>query len=185
MYDQMIYVRASIDDVEKVEEMGFRSGNEEKEAPYFAPLWDTIEFIVRNRHKGTKIKQTDLDDKVKLEMDSLAKQVNLSLLTGLGQRGRTFHNTYAIIDESQGQSRSSLQKMLTRFGQNCKIVIIGSNNQIDNPYVTKYTNGLSVLLDACKRHHTNVTLHAVSLPKVLRGPIAEFAEDLYSNSKVS
>jgi len=73
-----------------------------------------------------------------------------------------------------------MQKMLTRFGKGCKIVVIGSNKQIDNAYLTKYTNGLSVLLDACKSSHPNINLHAVSLPKVVRGPIAEFSEDLFS-----
>lgn len=104
-------------------------------------------------------------------------------MIGLGMRGRTFNNTVAIIDEAQGMSKASLQKVITRFGKNCKIIIIGSNNQIDNPYLNKYTNGLSTLLDACTKSHDTVRLHAVSLPKVVRGPIAEFAENLFSERK--
>ena len=180
LYDQLIYIRASIDDVDKAEEIGFLSGNDEKMAVYLHPLHDTLDYIVRNRLKGNKLKGAQLDEKVEEKIAEITKECNIQAMIGLGLRGRTFNNAYVVIDEAQNQSKASMQKMLTRFGKGCKIVVIGSNKQIDNAYLTKYTNGLSVLLDACKFEHPNVTLHAVSLPKVVRGPIAEFAEDLFS-----
>lgn len=180
VYDSIIYIRASVDDVEKVEEIGFLSGNDEKVQVYLEPLEDSLEFIVRNRHKDSKQKGEAYDEMIQNKIEEIRSRCNIQSMIGLGMRGRTFHNAYVIIDEAQNQSKASLQKMLTRFGKNCKIVIIGSNKQIDNPYITKYTNGLSVLLDACTREHENINLHAINLPKVLRGPIAEFAEDLFS-----
>ncbi len=183
VYDQLIYLRASVDDVDRAEEVGFLSGNDEKMQVYLHPLEDSLDFIIRSRLKSSKLKGIQLEEKVAEEIENLKLDCNIQQLIGLGLRGRTFQNAYVIIDEAQNQSKASLQKMLTRFGKGCKIVVIGSNNQIDNPYITKYTNGLGVLLNACKQTHENINLHAVSLPKVLRGPVAEFAEELYSNTK--
>lgn len=182
LYNQLIYIRASVDDVDRAEEIGFLAGNDEKKAVYLHPLDDTLDYIIRKRYKGSKLKSSVLEEKIEEEITELKEQCNIQSMIGLGMRGRTFHNAYVIIDEAQNQSQASLQKMLTRFGTNCKIVVIGSNNQIDNSYITKYTNGLSVLLDACTKEQSKVNLHAVSLPKVLRGPIAEFAENLFSKS---
>ena len=74
-----------------------------------------------------------------------------------------------------------MKKTLTRIGKNSKLIVIGSNRQIDHPYITKYTNGLSVLLDACRHSHDNVKLYAIQLDKVVRGRIAEFAEGIFSS----
>ena len=104
-------------------------------------------------------------------------------MIGLGLRGRTIKKKYVIIDEAQNMSRASFQKAITRFGEGCKIVVIGSNKQIDNPYITKHTNGLSVLLDACTEVHDNIRLHVVPLTKVLRSNIAEFGEKIFSKDK--
>lgn len=179
-YEQLLYIRASVDDVEREEEIGFLSGNEEKLEVYLHPFHDSLDTIIRSRHKDSKLKGPDLEVKIAEEIERLKLTCNMQAMIGLGMRGRTFNNAYIIIDEAQNNSKASLQKILTRFGHGCKIVIIGSNQQIDNAYITKYTNGLGVLLDACKREHEVVNLHAVHLPKILRGPIAEFAEELYS-----
>ena len=77
-------------------------------------------------------------------------------------------------------SKPSLQKVLTRFGKDCKVILIGSNRQIDNAYVTKYTNGLSTVLAACKDPDPKVRLHAIQLNKVLRSDIAEWGEKIFS-----
>jgi PhoH-like ATPase len=179
-YEGILYIRASIDDVDQVEAVGFLPGLEEKFSVYLHPLKDTLDFIVRNNMKGTKLKGQQLEEKVESLIEETISKCNIQTLTGLGMRGRTFNNTVILLDESQNQSNASMQKMLTRFGKGCKIIILGSNRQIDNPYLTKYTNGLSVILDACTRTHDNIKLHAVTLEKVVRGPIAEWAEVLFS-----
>jgi PhoH-like ATPase len=182
-YESIHYIRASIDDVDKAEEIGFLSGNEEKLAVYLHPLEDTLDFIARNRLKDSKVKGEELELKVLETIEKLRKQCSINSMIGLGMRGRTFTNTVAIIDEAQNMSKSSLQKVLTRFGKGCKIIIIGSNNQIDNAYLNKYTNGLSTILDACTKTHDSVKLSAVYLPKVVRSSIAEFAENLFTERK--
>ena len=180
-YKSITYIRTSIDDVEKAEEIGFLSGNNEKVAVYLHPLEDTLQFIIRSNHKDSKLRGQEFEDMISEKVEKLRKDCAITGMITLGMRGRTFSDTIAIIDECQNMSKSALQKILTRFGKNCKIILIGSNKQIDNAYVTKYTNGLSVILDACRNMHDNVRLHAVTLNKVLRSPLAEWSERIFSS----
>lgn len=179
-YSGIVYIRTSVDDSEKSEDNGFRSGNDEKVAPFFYPVDDTLDFLVRSRYKENKLKGRDLEAFIQEKKNELIEKYNISTSITLGMRGRTFHDTIAIIDEAQNMSRSSMQKVLTRFGKNCKIIIIGSNKQIDNPYITKYTNGLSVLLDACTKPQEVIRIHAVPLSKIIRSDIAKFAEETFA-----
>ena len=180
-YKSITYIRTSVDDVEKVEEIGFLAGNSEKVAVYLHPLEDTLQFIIRSNHKDSKLRGQEFEDMISEKVEKLRKDCSITGMITLGMRGRTFSDTIAIIDECQNMSKSALQKILTRFGKNCKIILIGSNKQIDNAYVTKYTNGLSVILDACRKTHDNIRLHAVTLHKVLRSPLAEWSERIFSS----
>lgn len=179
-YSSITYIRNSVDDVDKAEEIGFLSGNDEKIQVYLHPLEDTIDFLVRQNYKDSKLKAQDYEDMIAEKCAEYKAKYRISGIIGLGLRGRTFTNTIAIIDECQNMSKATLQKILTRFGKDCKVICIGSQKQIDNPYLTKYTNGLSTLLDACRQQDENIKLHAVPLPKVLRSEIAAWAESIFS-----
>lgn len=179
-YEQIVYMRSSVNDEEEVEKIGFLSGNDEKLAVYFHPLHDTLDYIIRDKIKGSRIKADEREDKIAEGIEKLIKDCKIQPLIGLGLRGRTFNDTVFIMDEASNQSPSAFQKTLTRIGKNCKLIIIGSNSQIDNPYVNKHNNGLSYILNACKEQHDGITLHAVQLAKIVRGPITEFAEKLFS-----
>lgn len=184
-YTSILYIRASINDVEAVEEVGFLPGTaEDKNAIYFHPLYDSLDYIIRNRFKSGKAKGRELEEKIQEGIEKIVKDCNISALTGLGMRGRTFKDTIVIIDEVQGMSKSSLQKVLTRFGKNCKIILVGSNNQIDNPNMTKFTNGLSVILNDCATALGNgINKHVVPLQRVVRSNFAEYAENLFSKDQ--
>lgn len=179
-YSSITYIRASVDDVDKAEEIGFLSGNDEKVQVYLHPLEDTIDFLVRSNYKDSKLKAQDYEDMIAEKVAEYKSKYRIEGMIGLGLRGRTFTNTVAIIDECQNMSKASLQKVLTRFGKDCKVILIGSNRQIDNAYITKYTNGLSTVLAACKEEDPRIKLHAVPLNKVLRSDIAEWAEHIFS-----
>lgn len=179
-YEGITYVRSSVDDLEKAEEIGFLAGNNEKVEVYIRPLEDTLDLIARKRLKSSKKKGEDFEAEVLEKVTDIKARCRIKGIITLGLRGRTLRNQVVIIDEASNFSKASLQKVLTRIGEGCKVIIIGSNNQIDNPFLNKYTNGLSTVLDACRRPHSKVRMHAVTLPKVVRGPIAEFAENLFT-----
>ena len=183
-YGGILYIRTSVDDAERAEENGFRSGNEEKTAPFFTPVYDVLNHIARSRFKDSKLKGREYEDFIQSQIEELTDKYNIQTTTTLGMRGRTLDNMVAIIDECQNMSKSSMQKVLTRFGKDSKIILIGSNRQIDNPYISKYNNGLAILLDACTKAYNDVSLHVTPLTRILRSNIAEFAERVFSNDKV-
>lgn len=183
-YGGIVYFRTTIDDVEKAEEQGFRSGNDEKIAPFFGPVEDTLDFIARRRHSDSRLKGRDFEDFIAAERTELRERYHIEESTNLGLRGRTFNNIVAIIDEAQNYSKPALQKLLTRFGKDCKLILIGSQLQIDHPYDSRHTNGLSVIMAAATESHDLVRLHAVKLDKVLRSPLSEWAEYTFAKGKL-
>jgi PhoH-like ATPase len=179
-YSSIVYIRNSINDEDPNEAVGFLSGNEEKFAVYLHPLEDTLEFIVRDKLKESKLKGLELEEKVNEGIAKLKAECNIQAMTALGLRGRTFNDSVIVLDEAQNASPNSLQKILTRVGKNCKVIVIGSNRQIDNAYITKHTNGLGILLNASKNPQEIIRMHVVDLHKVVRSSTAEFAEKLFS-----
>lgn len=179
-YTSIVYIRNSINDEDPNEAIGFLSGNDEKFAVYLHPLEDTLEFITRDKLKESKLKGLELEEKVNEGITKLKTECNIQAMTALGLRGRTFNDSVIILDEAQNASPNSLQKILTRVGKNCKVIVIGSNRQIDNAYITKHTNGLGILLNASKDTQDIIKMHIVDLHKVVRSSTAEFAEKLFS-----
>lgn len=197
MFDKIVYIRNSIDATDKGEEVGFLSGNEEKFKVYNYPLYDTIDFIAReminksnkNRQKANKIVvprpgegiNADTSSQLYLSefINTLIETYNIEAVWNGSIRGRTIAGAYVIIDEVQNFSRKSLKTVMSRLDSTCKAICIGSNRQIDNLYVNKYTNGLSSLLAASVQSHTELNMFATSLTKVERGPITEFAERIF------
>ena len=180
-YNSIIYIRNTVDDIgEKDEEIGFLSGNDEKVKGYLYPFYDTLESMVRSKLKNSKLKGQELEAKVLEGVEELTAKYNMKAITAMHMRGRTFTDAVVIVDEAQNFSKSTMQKLLTRMGKNTKVIIIGSLRQIDSKYLNKYTSGLSVLLDACKQLSATVNIVGVSLERVVRGPITEWAEHLFT-----
>ena len=93
---------------------------------------------------------------------------------------RTLSNSFIIIDEAQNMSNKTMQMVLSRVDSSCKVVILGSNKQIDNFYVNRYTNALTTLLKSTQNENNLVNIFAIKLEKkVLRGPITEWAENIF------
>jgi PhoH-like ATPase len=180
-YESLIYIRNTVDDYgAKDEEVGFLSGNDEKMAIYLGPFYDTIHSIVRARLSNSKEKGKALTERIEKESKDLIDKHNMQAIPALGLRGRTFDNAIIIIDEAQNFSNATMVKVLSRVGKNCKVIITGSLKQIDSAYITKHTSALSVLLNAASQTHEDVKMHAVTLDKVLRGPITEWSEKVFS-----
>jgi len=182
-YQSIVYIRNSVDDIgNKDEEVGFLAGNEEKLAVYLHPLDDTLDFIVRKKVITKGKKSDEIEQIVTEKVSALRSKYNIQGMIATGLRGRTLHNTVVIIDEAQNMGTSTMQKVLTRVGKESKVILVGSQNQIDSSFLTKYSNGLAILIDECRQRKldTEVNMFAINLHKVLRSPLSEFAEDLFT-----
>lgn len=177
-YDKILYIRNSIESLDKGESVGFLSGNEEKFRIYNYPLYDSLDFI--SSLGSTKKEKSESSGEERIE-ELIAKYQIQTLWVG-ALRGRSLDNAFVIIDEQQNISKKTMQTILTRIGKNCKVVLIGSSNQIDNLYINKYTNADSVIREALKEKNEYVRIFATKLNKVVRGSITEFAERLFTTS---
>ena len=184
-YRSILYIRGTVNDTSSDdEEIGFLSGNEEKLAVYLHALYDSLDHIIRKRHSNSKLKGQELEDKIAAETDKLVTECDIQAMVPLGMRGRTFEDSFIIIDEATSISPATMQKILTRVGRNSKVIVIGSQNQIDSKFLTKYNNGMSLLLDAAARPSDTINTYAVNLYKVARSPMCEWSEGVFSKDQL-
>ncbi|MGM9774354.1 MAG: PhoH family protein [Candidatus Egerieousia sp.] len=136
-YDQILVARPVI--ALKNEELGFIPGSvEEKIAPFMQPLYDNLAVIKKNFGISSKenVKIEDMLRNRKLEITPLAYI-----------RGRSLSKVYFIIDEAQNLTPHEVKTIITRAGEGTKIVFTGDVQQIDQPYLDKWSNGLTHISD--------------------------------------
>jgi PhoH-like ATPase len=175
-YQRIIYIRNSIESLDKGEDVGYLPGLEEKFKIYNHPLMDSLDYIIRTEHKKRNAPKKNVYEA--LEDSEVTTRIETMWVGEM--RGRTLSNAFIIIDEAQNMSNKTMQMVLSRIDSSCKVIVLGSNMQIDNFYVNKYTNALTTLLRSTKQENHLVHLFAVKLQKVLRGPITEWAETIFS-----
>ena len=90
-------------------------------------------------------------------------------------RGRSIPNTFIIIDEAQNLTPHEIKTVISRTGNNAKMVLTGDPYQIDNPYLDSESNGLITLVEAFKEE--SISAH-VTLTKTERSSLAELATKL-------
>lgn len=148
-------------------DIGYLPGDiKSKLDPYMQPLWDNMKFIQNQyseRDKEYKV-LTDAIDNEKLVITPLAYI-----------RGRSISNVCFIVDEAQNLTPHEVKTIITRAGENTKIIFTGDIYQIDTPYLDTQSNGLSTLIDRVKRHE--IYAH-VRLEKGERSELANLANDL-------
>ena len=74
-------------------------------------------------------------------------------------RGRTFNDCFVIVDEAQNASIHELKTIITRIGENSKVVLLGDTDQIDTPYIDKKSNGLSNVVEKFKKSPLHAHVH--------------------------
>lgn len=148
-------------------EIGFLPGDaNDKIGPYMEPLWDNLKFI------KSQFGENERKLKSILEMEESEKIV----ITPLAFiRGRSLSNIMFIIDEAQNLTPHEVKTIITRAGENTKIVFTGDVNQIDTPYLDENSNGLAYLIDRLKGQ--NLFAH-VKLEKGERSELANLANEL-------
>ncbi|MAO32714.1 MAG: ribonuclease [Crocinitomicaceae bacterium] len=148
-------------------EIGFLPGDaNDKIGPYMEPLWDNLKFI------KSKFGEAEKKHKAILEMQQSGKII----ITPLAFiRGRSLSNIMFIIDEAQNLTPHEVKTIITRAGDNTKIVFTGDVNQIDTPYLDEHSNGLAYLVDRLKGQ--SLFSH-ITLEKGERSELANLANDL-------
>lgn len=134
--------------------------------PYMEPLWDNLKFIQNQfNEKDREFKKiSDALEQEKLVITPLAYI-----------RGRSISNVCFIVDEAQNLTPHEVKTIITRAGENTKIIFTGDIYQIDTPYLDSQSNGLSYLIDKIKHHE--IYAH-VRLEKGERSDLANLANEL-------
>ncbi len=182
-YQRIIYIRNSIESLDKGEDIGYLPGLEEKFAIYNHPLMDSLKYMARSEHKrkNSNKKQyiAPTEDEIEEKVAQTIQNYSIETMWVGEMRGRTLTEAFIIVDEAQNISNKTMQMILSRIDSRCKVVILGSNKQIDNFYVNKYTNSLTTLLKSVAHKSELVNTYAIKLKKVLRGPITQWAESIF------
>ena len=163
---QQIYVTRPIVPLSN-KDLGFLPGDvKSKIDPYMQPIWDNLKFIKSQyNEKDKEFKR--INEMVETEKIAIAPLAYI--------RGRTLANVFFIIDEAQNLTPHEIKTIVTRAGENTKIVFTGDINQIDTPYLDAESNGLSYLIDKVKNHP--LFAH-VNLEKGERSELANLANEL-------
>jgi len=148
-------------------DIGYLPGDaKEKVNPYMEPLWDNLKFIQRQFSENEK-RYKAIEEMV---------QENKIVVTPLAFiRGRSFSNIFFIVDEAQNLTPHEVKTIITRAGENTKIVFTGDINQIDTPYLDEQSNGLSYIIDRLKG---NKLFSHITLEKGERSELANLANEL-------
>jgi PhoH-like ATPase len=161
-YREIIMTRAT---VSVGEDIGFLPGTEEeKMTPWMGALTDNLEVLANPEEGGSWGRQAT--------NDLLASRVKIRSLNFM--RGRTFLSRYLIIDEAQNLTPKQMKTLITRAGPGTKIVCLGNVEQIDTPYLTETTSGLTYAVDRFKHwaHSAHITLRRGE-----RSRLADFASE--------
>jgi PhoH-like ATPase len=148
-------------------DIGYLPGDiKDKLSPYMEPLYDNLKYIQNQYSEADKEfkKITDALESEKLVITPLAYI-----------RGRSISNVFFIVDEAQNLTPHEVKTIITRAGENTKIIFTGDIYQIDTPYLDSQSNGLSYLIDKIKHHP--IYAH-VRLEKGERSELANLANDL-------
>jgi len=134
--------------------------------PYMEPLWDNLSFI-KNQFGWEKKEYQLIEDMLTHE------KIVVTPLAFI--RCRSLSNVFFIVDEAQNLTPHEVKTIISRAGENTKIIFTGDVYQIDTPYLDSLSNGLSYLIERAKNH----PLYAhVSLEKGERSELANLANEL-------
>jgi len=153
-FDRIVITR-SLQTVGK--EIGFLPGDiDDKMSPWLSPILDNFRVAFK--------------DETYFEMMRKKGQIEISPLAFM--RGRTFNNTFLIVDEAQNSTIHELKTIITRVGEGSKIVLLGDTDQIDTPYLDSLSNGLTIIVEKLKN---NELVGHITLLKGERSALATLA----------
>lgn len=149
------------------QDLGFLPGDaKEKISPYMQPLFDNLNVIKRQFEPGSS------DGK---KIEEMLKNDELAIEALAYIRGRSLSDMFCIIDEAQNLTPHEVKTIITRAGENTKMIFTGDIQQIDHPYLDASSNGLVYLIDRMKKQ--KLFAH-VNLVKGERSELSELASNL-------
>ena len=164
LYREVIMTRAT---VPVGDDIGFLPGSEEeKMTPWMGALTDNLEILTHPQEGGQwgrAVTNAFLMARIKI------RSLNF-------MRGRTFLSRYLILDEAQNLTPKQMKTLITRAGPGTKIVCLGNVEQIDTPYLTETSSGLTVAVDRFKHwpHSAHITLRRGE-----RSRLADYASEVF------
>lgn len=160
-HDKVIFSRSL---QSQFEDIGFLPGNEhEKISPWAGGAFDALEYMHRNDKNPVESVKHIVEDRQAVQF----KALNFI-------RGRSFQNTILVIDEAQNLTATQMKTIISRAGENTKVVLMGNLAQIDNDYVSALSSGLTYVTEKFK--NTEIA-SILQLQGVVRSRLAEFAEE--------
>ncbi|QKM47415.1 PhoH-like protein [Burkholderia glumae] len=163
-YNEIIVTRAT---VPVGEDIGFLPGTEEeKMQPWMGAFDDNLEVLQKTDDAAGEWGRAATQELIRSRLK--VKSMNF-------MRGRTFVDKYVIIDEAQNLTPKQMKTLVTRAGPGTKIVCLGNIAQIDTPYLTEGSSGLTYVVDRFKGwgHSGHVTL-----ARGERSRLADYASDI-------
>lgn len=145
-------------------DIGYLPGNvEEKLDPWMGPIKDAINFLTREKSRGHDM-YTEMVAMGVLEIEPLTYI-----------RGRSIPNTLFILDEAQDLTKHEIKTIVSRMGENSKLILIGDVEQISNPYLDATSSGLAIVIEKFKKY--GLSSH-VTLMRGERSPLATLAAEI-------
>ena len=163
-YTEIIMTRAT---VSVGEDIGFLPGTEEeKMGPWMGALDDNLEVLAKTDTSSGEWGRAATNELIRSKIK--IKSLNF-------MRGRTFMNKFVIIDEAQNLTPKQMKTLITRAGPGTKIICMGNLAQIDTPYLTEGSSGLTFAVDRFKAwpHGGHITL-----ARGERSRLADYASDV-------
>ncbi len=140
-YSRIVFTR-SIQPVGR--DLGYLPGSmEEKMNPWLAPFLDNLRHVFK--------------DTTYFSMMTEKNEIEVAPLSYI--RGRTFNDCFVIVDEAQNASIHELKTIITRMGENSKVVLLGDTDQIDTPYIDRKSNGLTNVVEKFKNNVLHAHVH--------------------------
>lgn len=174
-YDKLVVTRP----IEPLgRDIGYLPGSmEEKMAPWIAPIRDNLDFLfgAKKRKGGRERVSEKVDGKRDPYVELLFEEGKIEIEAVTYIRGRSIPNAYILIDEAQNLTIHQLKTIITRSGENTKIVLCGDIQQIDVSYMDAVSNGLSYVVEKFK--DLTISGH-VALLKGERSELASLAAEI-------
>ena len=147
-------------------DIGYLPGDKnEKLSVWMQPIYDNLDYLLHTEKRGESVKR---------KVDELIRTGKLELEALTYIRGRSIPHQFVIIDEAQNLTPHEVKTIVSRAGEDTKMVLTGDPEQIDNPYLDASSNGLSYIVERFK----DLPLHGhITLRKSERSELAAAAAE--------